>query len=624
MKQTKSYTTTSRSSILRFKKSHRIVILIILLCILPIIYLYQINSQNAYSVNDSDDSITTSSHLASDKSNPASLSELLSTPSSLSLIATPRPTNLSAEEIEAIKNPSKFLGDIQEMSRNEKPSYMNLNLAKNREPKNYLPLTNDNEQDLEFFENPIKKTQQKLNHEKLNINLPEMDPSTSSFNFRIYSHNVKNGNGLTPLRDGEYKWEDRLKDILSSIKFNIVENTIFTLQELYKFQVLDIVQNLNTFRDDEEDWWKYYGVGRINGEEMGEFVPIIYNTKEWEVLHSDSFWLNERDLYMSYEGWDALYTRICSFIILKHKKTGHILNFFNTHFDHFGKLSKWGSAHLVTEVIRQLEKQSKNEWPTFLMGDFNSEPKDESNSILVIKDLLRDATTLTVPGINRYGHVKSTVTGFDGSVLNGGGQNIDYIFAPSYSKKLDNKGIKINLRKNCEYIKLGTESSKFQDNFDLILKQFGMLHSKFNGKYMSDHRPIVADFRISPKCINLNEKLKEQEILEKQEFNIDQDTKQQEQNKLINWLINGDSVDNKEKVHDNQDNKEKVHDNQDNKEKVYDNPDNKVKVHDNPDNEVDEQVVTDTKKESARAEDNVVEDNELQNPDVNGDKQLIE
>ncbi|KAI5965793.1 uncharacterized protein KGF55_001156 [Candida pseudojiufengensis] len=489
-------TKRSNSNIITTNEFKKIAILVTILCFLPLIYLYYVHVRdkwdlNEYFVGELGNLIKTNNPDNIPKNNH----EIQTTP------------EISEIEEEALKNPKKFLGDIKKMGKNERPSYTNLKFSSiGRNPKDYLPLNDDNSQDLTFFESPIKKSQPKLNHDKIEINLKNLDPHESFLNFRIYSHNVKNGNGITPLKNGEFKWEERLKDILASIRFNTIDNTIFTLQELYKFQVLDIIENLNTYKDNEDDQWEYYGVGRIDGDSMGEFVPIIYNSKEWEILHSDTFWLNEKDLYMSYEGWDAIYSRICSFIILQNKKSKLVINFFNTHFDHLGKLAKWGSAQLITEVIKQLTLQSSNEWPTFLMGDFNSDLKDESKAILVIKELLRDSTSLTLPGINRYGHIKSTVTGFDGDILKNGGQNIDYIFTPKYCKKLDNKFIKQNLKQNCQYQKFGTKNNKFQDNFDLILKQFGMLHSKFDGKYMSDHRPIVADFKIYPKCIDISEK----------------------------------------------------------------------------------------------------------------------
>lgn len=77
---------------------------------------------------------------------------------------------------------------------------------------------------------------------------------------------MKNG-GYHSLVPGEQSWSDRLIPLVASIKFNtFADNSIVTLQEVYKFQMLDILKELNRH---EPDKWEYYGKGRIDGEEIG-------------------------------------------------------------------------------------------------------------------------------------------------------------------------------------------------------------------------------------------------------------------------------------------------------------------------------------------------------------------
>lgn len=307
--------------------------------------------------------------------------------------------------------------------------------------------------------------------------------------FRLYSHNVKNG-GTHDLIPGELSWDERVKDITSSMKFHSTESTIFTLQELYKYQLLDILAQLNKF----DKQWTFYGVGRVNGEELGELVPIIYNTNQWELLYNDTFWLNDKDPRSSLQGWDAIYTRIASVVTLRHKQLNNIISVFNTHFDHIGKTAKSGSSELILKRINQLVEWSENQWPSFVAGDFNAEPNEAC--IKQIKEFMVDSVSLASVG-NRFGHFKSTVTGFEGEVLRDGGQNIDYIFAPKYTKRIDQIGGTSGTTSICDK---SIKSNIFEEKADLALIQFGMLHSKFNGRYMSDHRPIVADFIINHKC----------------------------------------------------------------------------------------------------------------------------
>ncbi|EDK46371.1 hypothetical protein LELG_04552 [Lodderomyces elongisporus NRRL YB-4239] len=406
-------------------------------------------------------------------------------------------------DLEAKKNPHKYLGGTRKMDTEEKLKYQSGKqltlLGVPQKDQDFEPVT---------IPKPVYKTDVSTN-----FNLNPIKP----LRFRIYSHNIKNG-GNRPLTPGESLWNDRVHDLAMSMKFHITANTIITLQELYKYQVLDIMNYLNldgdagvaggSNSDGDVPTWDFYGVGRIDGAEYGEFAPIIYNTKEWELVYSDTIWLNEIDTRISYEGWDALYPRICSYITLRHRELQNVINVFNTHFDHIGKLARKGSAKLIMDTVQDLQKQQckniqGNHWPAFIMGDLNAEPKEES--IKILKDGFVDSVTLATSN-NKYGHTKSTVTGFEGEVLLNGGQNIDYIFAPKYAQliddvkdKVDNKA-KSNKEKKekCDELK---KSNAFAERADLTLLLYGMLHSRFNGRYMSDHRPLLADYYISNKCL---------------------------------------------------------------------------------------------------------------------------
>lgn len=294
------------------------------------------------------------------------------------------------------------------------------------------------------------------------------------FNFRLYSHNIKNG-GHDVLVPGEESWKGRYRQIINSIKFNSRPNTIVTLQEVYKFQMLDIMEELNKFSPQE---WSYFGEGRIDGKDIGEFVPIVYKSSEWDLVFNDTIWLNEKDTRVAYEGWDAKYLRILSYVTLKHRQTGNYINVFNTHLDHTGPLSRVGSAEIITKHMNLI-----NKWPSFLCGDLNSEPKDDA--VAVLKHSLINSADHVTP-FNKYGHEKSTVTGFDGLVLTAGGQSIDYIFVPRYTRKIVDET-------DCAF-----KHKESHEEMVLTLEQYGMLHSKYNGIYMSDHRPIVADFLLRP------------------------------------------------------------------------------------------------------------------------------
>lgn len=387
----------------------------------------------------------------------------------------PAPNLPHKVEDDPINNPHGFLGDINEVDDDE------LDL--------FSGMYDGAEADEKGVNRPGVPKKGYTNHgkpivteEKDFAEVPE-DFSSSEitpFAFRIYSHNVRNG-GREALDPGEESWLKRYRKITGSIKFNAQMNTVVALQEVYKFQLDDIMRDLNRYSSPEDPEWEAYGVGRIDGNEVGEYVPIIFKTSEWELVFSDTIWLNEENTRMALEGWDAQYLRIVSFVTLKHT-SGNYINVFNTHFDHVGEESKQGLAHIILNRMDGI-----NQWPSFLCGDLNTEPNEKAYHI--ISERYSNLAKLTT-AFNKYGHSRSTVTGFEGEVLLSGGQNIDYIFAPKYTAKLGETVL-------CDKLK---DLSPAEQYLDLRLNSFGMLHSKFNGLYMSDHRPIVADFGLRSKC----------------------------------------------------------------------------------------------------------------------------
>lgn len=383
------------------------------------------------------------------------------------------------------KNPNMFLGDTYKGPSDDGSIYdENEDENDNDDVDNDAPHIHESEQEGTLGSGPVPNSALKpvTIKEKQFAEVPEKFDEIQPLNFRVYSHNVKNG-GHDILVSGERTWAERVNNIATSIAFNARHDTIVALQEVYKFQLDNILSELNRYSPPNKPEWAAYGAGRIDGRNIGEFVPILYKTSEWELVFSDTMWLNDKDPRVSLEGWDAKYLRICSYVTLKHKRTENYFNVFNTHFDHVGELSRIGSASMIVQKMNEI-----NKWPSIFCGDLNAEPKERTYQL--ITEDYKDVSKLTT-AFNRYGHTKSSVTGFEGEVLLQGGQNIDYIFAPGYTTKVSQED-------DCD--KQSTPEDSPDANLSLKLQAFAMLHSKFNGAYMSDHRPLVADFTLENKC----------------------------------------------------------------------------------------------------------------------------
>lgn len=289
--------------------------------------------------------------------------------------------------------------------------------------------------------------------------------STEPLNIRFYTHNIRyDNNGLW---ENEKPWNDRKTYVASSIKFNSRNvNTVVTLQEVLHNQVEDLTELLG------EDW-SYYGVGREDGLTKGEYSPIFYKNTDWKLLESKTFWLSETPDKPS-KGWDAALERIVSWVHLEHKHTGIKVNVFSTHFDHQGVVARKESTKLIISKTKSI-----NSSPSFFGGDFNTEPTDEPYKI-ASKHLL-DARKEVHRDIDRYGHYEGfTYTGFDGGIV-------------ERAKVLD-------------YLWVDKKDTQNDKGYSLKVEDFAVLHSEFNGVYMSDHRPVVADVLLYPKATELDDK----------------------------------------------------------------------------------------------------------------------
>lgn len=221
--------------------------------------------------------------------------------------------------------------------------------------------------------------------------------------FKVMSYNIKYDN----VNDTVNNWNDRKQAMVKLIS-NYAPSFI-GMQEVLHHQL--------TFLDEQLPSHRYIGVGRDDGKQKGEYSPIFYNTNEFDVLKSDTFWLSPTPDVISV-GWDASMERICTYGFFEHKASKQKVWVFNTHFDHIGEEARAKSAELIAKKI----KESTNETaPIVLMGDLNLPP--ESSPIQFLQQQFSDGQTSTKTSF--YGPT-GTFSGFDHSKILD--TRIDYIF----------------------------------------------------------------------------------------------------------------------------------------------------------------------------------------------------
>lgn len=258
---------------------------------------------------------------------------------------------------------------------------------------------------------------------------------------RVMSFNIRYNNP----NDGENAWPHRRDWVAEIIAANA---DVAGLQEALRGQIGDLEQRLSEF-----DW---YGVGRDDGVEQGEFTPIFYRRERFELLEKGSLWLSDAPDQAGSKGWDAALPRVASWARLKDKTTGRRLLVANTHFDHRGQQARQHSAKLLRERLAKLADGD----PVVLTGDFNATPSSEPYRILTGGRTPGDRPGITFRDAFKASPApsqgpSSTWTGFTRILP---GRRIDFVMV---SETID-------------------------------VRSHRILDSRRNGRFPSDHLPVVA------------------------------------------------------------------------------------------------------------------------------------
>jgi endonuclease/exonuclease/phosphatase family metal-dependent hydrolase len=247
--------------------------------------------------------------------------------------------------------------------------------------------------------------------------------------------------------DGQNAWPFRRERVAGTIHFHNAD--IAGLQEV----LWDQIQDLDTLLPE----YNWIGAGRDDGKKQGEFSPVYYKKHRFRVLDHSTFWLSDFPDVDGSRGWDAACPRIVTWGRFEDIRTGVPFYIFNTHFDHVGVKARIESARLLLRKIHEIAGGA----PVILTGDFNSTEKDSAYILLTRSDGIHSPLidTYSFPGIHRYGATQ-TFTGFQEEIRPD--YRIDFIFIHNIQKVL----------------------------------RFGILWEKWDGQFVSDHNPVIAQIVI--------------------------------------------------------------------------------------------------------------------------------
>ncbi len=208
------------------------------------------------------------------------------------------------------------------------------------------------------------------------IGAAEADTDESGPTIQVMSFNIRYDNP----GDGDDAWPHRRDWVGELVRENDVD--VLGLQEALESQIDDLQQRLPNYH--------WYGVGRDDGRQGGEYAPIFFNADRFELVNGGHFWLCEQPTQPGRRDWNAACTRITTWIALRPKngpsqasdetetETDKVhddgvstqkMYFYNTHFDHKSGLARNESAELLRGRIASIR-----DGPVVLTGDFNCRP----------------------------------------------------------------------------------------------------------------------------------------------------------------------------------------------------------------------------------------------------------
>lgn len=259
---------------------------------------------------------------------------------------------------------------------------------------------------------------------------------------RVMTFNIRYDNPA----DGEDGWANRKEKVASMIRFHGAD--VVGLQEALRNQVADLEAALPQFG--------WFGTGR-SAERDGEHCAVLYRRDRLEVLAGSTFWLSETPGVAGSQAWDAALPRIVTWGKLRDRRTGATFHLFNTHFDHRGEVARRESARLL---LRKVAEIGGPDGPVVVTGDFNTTPDSEPYRILTTGDGTHGALVDAMAASARPHH--GPTSSWNAFKAIEPGRRIDFVLVRP----------------------------------PVGVVRHGILSDTFDGRFPSDHLPVLAEVTI--------------------------------------------------------------------------------------------------------------------------------
>jgi endonuclease/exonuclease/phosphatase family metal-dependent hydrolase len=242
--------------------------------------------------------------------------------------------------------------------------------------------------------------------------------------------------------DGSNVWENRRDLLIDTIRRSRPD--VMGAQELFHMQGEYIVEQLPEFA--------WFGVSR-RGNQEDEHMGVFYLKGRLRPVETGNFWLSETPDQPGSMSWNVTLPRMVTWAIFEDLRNGRRFHYFNTHFPHRREDAE--ARVECARVLAQRLRAVRAGETVIVTGDFNASAGSEP--LRVLTELVADAWTKA----GKTEGPSDTFHGFKGAPRPG---RIDWM--------LDRGGV------------------------EPVTAETVTHHS--DGRYPSDHFPVIAEFRWRP------------------------------------------------------------------------------------------------------------------------------
>ena len=273
-------------------------------------------------------------------------------------------------------------------------------------------------------------------------------PAPAASPLTVVTFNIRYGTA----NDGENHWTRRRAQLFEVLRSEAAD--LVGLQEALRFQIDEILAAVPGYG--------VVGVGRDDGKARGEMSAILFRTARFHVAESGTFWFSDTPEIPGSATWGNRITRISSWARFI-DTDGRGFYHFNLHLDHESQPSRERSTALLLARIGARRVAGE---PVIVTGDFNVGEGNPALHTLVgapgraataPPPAFADTFRVLYPEEREVG----TFTGFEYGKTSG--EKIDYVL-----------------------VQPGTE-----------VISAGIVRTSRDGRYPSDHFPVVARVRFA-------------------------------------------------------------------------------------------------------------------------------